>query len=596
LSDLPWRYVRGPFHALFRSTLVAGWTPHRASCRRRSGCALLASRYAYFLPDGSLNPNSALLWRVLMPACAGAIIIFLFLRVFSREMVIARWRAGIRRRAIDGTPDDMPVATIAVETSHAPDNTQEPLVLAWRLSAGRRWSIRATLLFLLLICLGNLVLAYWLLFSLSPRLFKVLDPTVAIAIGVLTILALGGLLLALSAFVFVTLDHPFTRPSTVTFSGDGVHERTRWGGRRTVRWEQARLLEVRFASAPFKSYLLYGADGTFVRWFDSLPSTFYGTLHRSGFTPIGISDDEMARRLRDALVLIANATGLRPHTFEKRLQADPSSAALPIPVARRRAGVVSLLILLLPLLLVFVGFPLGVGIYVLIGRPVTDVTLNLVSGTFLVLGGVLLLGWLCVDALRARLRRQTLARTDPLLLSDTQLDAPHTYDLLLLQSWHEAALTFLIPLLLCSGGVFGLLGMIEAGRGLDPQWTMTVVLLGVYAVASAAALAARLRIGLRSVTRIQATPEGLRSHSKRQRLFTPWQQVESMRMKTIQGRPSSYAASADQGRMIIEWNANAPPARPRDGNIAVGAAALAQVIERRAGVTLVNEELSETPM
>jgi hypothetical protein len=548
-----------------------------------------------FLPSGSLDADGALLWQVLVPAFVGAIIFFLLLRVFSHEMRLARRRAQIRSRAIEGAPEEIPLSTIAVDISQAPDVRNEPLVLAWHLAGGRRWLMQGTLVFLLLFSVGELFLVPWLFFTLESLVPQ--DPTSLVASGSMLVIALCGLLLALSLCVLLAIDHPLLRPSTVTFSADGVQERTRWGRRRTVRWEQARLLEVRFAQAPFKEYVLYGAQGTFVRWVDWLPSTALGRIQHSGFTPLHASQEEMARSLRGALALVAHSTSLFPRTFERRLQVEAPSAELSTPGERRRITSVPQIILVLLLVLFFAGVPLAAGAYVLIEGPIEDPTLNLISGELIALGGGLLVGWLGVGALVARLRQpQTPPDLDLEPLTDEQANPGQTYELVLPQAWPEAVLSFFIPLLIGGGGVVGVVGLALAPGTLNPQWHLTVVLLSMCGLLGVAAFAARLPTGLRSITRIQATPQGLRSIERRKRLFIPWEHMESVRVKTIKGRPTTYAASADQGRMTLEWSATTMPARQHDGSTAISAAALAYLVGQRAGVSLVKEELTETSM
>jgi hypothetical protein len=243
------------------------------------------------------------------------------------------------------------------------------------------------------------------------------------------------------------------------------------------------------------------------------------------------------------------------------------------------------------------GVPLATGVYVLVEGPIEDPTLNLVSGALIELGGGLLWVWLGIGVLIARLRRQeTPPHSDLVALTDEPFDASQTVELVLPQTWHEAALTVVIPVLICTGGVVGVVGLVVDGRYLDVQYHLAAVLLSMCSLLGATAFAARLPNGLRSVTRIQATPQGLRSIDRRQRLFIPWEQVESVRVRTIQGRPTTYAASADQGRITLEWSATGMPARPREGASAITAAALAHVAAQRAGVSVVREELTETPL
>jgi hypothetical protein len=112
---------------------------------------------------------------------------------------------------------------------------------------------------------------------------------------------------------------PFRRsPFGITADEEGIEERTPFGERHVVRWEDARLLEVRSIKEENSEigyqYILYSQRDA-VKW--SIDFRF----PRTDIVPDGMRRDEMESRGRQVLYLIAARCGLLPRTFDRKLQA-----------------------------------------------------------------------------------------------------------------------------------------------------------------------------------------------------------------------------------------------------------------------------------
>src|SRR5262249_13289261 len=145
------------------------------------------------------------------------------------------------------------------------------------------------------------------------------------------------------------------------------------------RWEDVRLLEVGLIQNQFRQYILYSADGAFARWIDYLPTGVIGAsslVRTSSHMPDSGSIEEMSRRLREALALVAARTGLAPRTFLDGLSEKPKKEAPQTAPQRRTSGLLPAIAVLiffaLPFAALFLGvlaIPLLTGLYFLIQQP-----------------------------------------------------------------------------------------------------------------------------------------------------------------------------------------------------------------------------------
>jgi hypothetical protein len=118
-------------------------------------------------------------------------------------------------------------------------------------------------------------------------------------------------------------------PFGIVADEEGIEERTRCGDRRRMRWEDARLLEVRKPQSDGLAieYILYRRHGA-IKWATDYPTLCGDTI------PDGMTRQEMLGRERALVALIAARTGLVPRTFERTLQATPTRTT---HIARRPA-------------------------------------------------------------------------------------------------------------------------------------------------------------------------------------------------------------------------------------------------------------------
>jgi len=113
---------------------------------------------------------------------------------------------------------------------------------------------------------------------------------------------------------------PFRRsPFGITVDEEGIEERTPFGDRHLVRWEDARLLEVRLIKEEnFEigyQYILYSQRDA-VKW-------SIVVFPREYLVPDGMSRGEMESRSCQVLYLIMARCGLLPRTFDRKLQPAP---------------------------------------------------------------------------------------------------------------------------------------------------------------------------------------------------------------------------------------------------------------------------------
>jgi hypothetical protein len=530
-------------------------------------------------------------WLIALGIASYAFFIFTVPISWLRAALVARRRAISRRVAITGEVDRVPPSTIRVDTSYAADLAHDPLVIAWRWSRGRR---RAQVIFLLLY--GAILLA--LPFLPLPPPFSPLvpydSPSSSVPLPLAYPFAFLGAFSVLFALVvlvhgLITRNRP-ARPRII-FTADGVQEYLRFGRRRALRWEEARLLEARYDAFPLQQYILYGPRGRFVQWTDYLPSGA-AFMQRSALTPDGITQEEMAIRLQSALGTVAARTGLSPRAFDPRLR-EPAPAAKQGLLRRIGAVIVASVAIafLAPIFIALLGFPLSLGVYVLIRQPFSEPLFNIASGAALASGGALLVLWLLVELVYA-LVQSRFASAKPLPVEEPPdfTDIHQEYELVLPQPWRQVALSFLIPLLLTCGCAIGIIGQNVAPRAPSSDVsassaTSTVMLLiGLLGLISAALFLGRLRDGVRTIKRIRADAQGLHFSHGRIAYDLQWGQIDAFHVRVAKGRSISYSAKAEIARKSIEWNATARTGKPSAGNAPLTAATLAALIEQRTGI------------
>jgi hypothetical protein len=151
----------------------------------------------------------------------------------------------------------------------------------------------------------------------------------------------------------------FGRPFGITATNAGVEYRTELGGRRFLRWEEIRLLEVRYSSRDSRNYMLYGTRMS-VGWTEN-----EGVIAWRDFAPAGMTLEEMTYRLQALLDLIGARTGFRPRTFSKRLQAKPEAGVASLASQPGTSSVSDALVWRAALLIAFAAAPVALAIAVL---------------------------------------------------------------------------------------------------------------------------------------------------------------------------------------------------------------------------------------
>jgi hypothetical protein len=258
-------------------------------------------------------------------------------------------------------------------------------------------------------------------------------------------------------------------------------------------------------------------------------------------------------------------------------------------------GIAALLLFVLPFAVLFLGFlavPLLTGLYFLIQQPLGSPTSSILCGGTLTLAGALILGWILVQTVWRLIPHRAPSAIASFTLPDDLFSTPaHTYSLVIRQSWRDAILSFTIPLLLSVGGALALIGMFSQQpppsiHGPDVYAMSGAMLSGLAGVIT---LIFRLGYGVRSVTTIQATAQGLRAQHPWHTLDLPWEAVETLKLSKASDRPRVYSVSGDTGKIAIAWRADTPRINDLDGAVPLSAGELAALIERRTGITLKEE-------
>ena len=229
-----------------------------------------------------------------------------------------RAESGARRRL-----DAMPFAAFSGDPAQAPDLSSEPLIIMWRPNQKIQ---RAIWLIALLTLALDIVIIYGARALMGVKLpvsvnFASFWPRLALISAIL-------LLVALHVAILLAAPLALRLRAGATFTNAGVQERSPWGMRRFLRWEDARLFEVEAIQTLNRRYTLYGPHGA-VSWRDEIPAYDSEAVQQrdhENYVPDGIAPEEMSRRLRAALGLVAARTGLAPRTLSPTLQPRASSA------------------------------------------------------------------------------------------------------------------------------------------------------------------------------------------------------------------------------------------------------------------------------
>jgi hypothetical protein len=232
--------------------------------------------------------------------------------IIWRPALAARCRQHARLAAMRGDASAMPMAPTTLNPPAVPDLAQGPLTLLWRhpIREQRLSPRMRTVRIVVTIVIAPLLVGDgWLL----VRQFQNLglgSSAVPLVASIYGALIFGAFLL-----VLIGKRMHDSRQQRLAFgiiaSTDGLTERSQSGRERTVRWQDARLLELareQGSTGSRHKYVLYGTR-EFVHWPDETISP------REDIAPDDISQEEMKRRQEALLVLVQARTGLMARTF-----------------------------------------------------------------------------------------------------------------------------------------------------------------------------------------------------------------------------------------------------------------------------------------
>jgi hypothetical protein len=518
----------------------------------------------------------------------------------------ARQRAIARRQALAGHLDAMPSAAFTGEPSRAPDLGGKPLVIMWRPNRGIQ---RAVWLIALLILALDIVIIYGARQLMGVKLpvsinLNAFWPRLALITAIL-------LLVALHAAVVLAAPLALRLRMGVTFTNDGVKERTHWGLRRFLRWEDVRLFEVEAFQTLNRRYILYGLHGA-VSWCDEIPAYDTEAVQQrdhENYVPDGISPEEMSRRLRAALHLVAARTDLAPRTLSPTLQARASASKSKSPspaLDRLRLRPVGPLgrALLAGLVVPLFFLPAALGVAFVWWQPTSSRTVNFLSGLGLVAASEILLVALAlslsnVSTIRRGGRIEQSGMT-PDLADGTRYVMP------LQGSYLNRPLSVAFGLLLLIGGIPGIILLcLLVAEYLSilffPSRVQALIAsfpgsAGAFIAAALSFCAAAIGLGLAYIAlstnkpwrrQAQVSEDGIRIENGTITRTLPWDAIETLTLITVGPTPKTYLVTGDTGKISLSWPAQ-PDTRlgsvPAKDAVVLAPDALAALIERQPGV------------
>jgi hypothetical protein len=520
----------------------------------------------------------------------------------------ARQQALARSQALAGSLDAMPFAAFSGDPTQAPDLSSEPLVIMWRPNQKIQ---RAIWLIALLTLALDIVIIYGARALMGVKLpvsvnFTSFWPRLALISAIL-------LLVALHVAILLAAPLALRLRTGATFTNAGVQERSPWGLRRFLRWEDARLFEVEAIQTLNRRYTLYGPHGA-VSWRDEIPAYDSEAVQQrdhENYVPDGIAPEEMSRRLRAALGLVAARTGLAPRTLSPTLQPRASSASARAKAPSLRLGRLRLpatgplgSTLLSGMILPLFFLPAALGVAFVFWQPAHSPTVNILSAMGLVAASEILLVALALSlsgvVVLKRTGRPAEREESPDLADGARyvMPLPGSY---LSRSWSVA-----LGLLLLIGGIPGIillclfvaeyLSILFFPSRVQALLASFPPTPGAFAIAALSFCAAAIGLGLASIAlssnkpwrkQVQASAEGLRVENGAITRTLPWDAIETLTLITVGPTPKTYLVTGDTGKFSLSW-----PAQPdtRLGSAApkgvalLAPDALAALIEQQPGV------------
>jgi hypothetical protein len=516
----------------------------------------------------------------------------------------ARQRAVARSLALAGNLDAMPFAAFSGDPAQAPDLASEPLVIMWRPNQKIQ---RAIWLIALLTLALDIVIIYGARALMGVKLpvsvnFASFWPRLALISAIL-------LLVALHIAILLAAPLALRLRTGATFTKTGVQERFPWGVRRFLRWEDARLFEVEAIQTLNRRYTLYGPRGA-VSWRDEIPAYDSEAVQQrdhENYVPDGIAPEEMSRRLRAALALVAARTGLAPRTLSPTLQQGASpSRTTSLRLGRLRLPATGPLgsALLSSMILPLFFLPAALGVAFVFWQPAHSPTVNILSAMGLVAASEILLVALALSLSGVVVLKRT-GRPNEREASPDLADGAR-YVMPLSSSYLSRPWSAALGLLLLIGGIPGIillclfvaeyLSVLFFPSRVQALLASFPPTLGAFAVAALSFCAGAIGLGLAFTAlssnkpwrkQVQASAEGLRVENGAITRTLPWDAIETLTLITVGATPKTYLVTGDTGKFSLSWRAQPDTrlggAAPKGATL-LAPDALAALIEQQPGV------------
>lgn len=502
-------------------------------------------------------------------------------------------RRRLRLAAIRGDREAVPASLIVPHPERAADVAVEPLVIAWQPFTFRRSD--STLARVVLVLGLGLLLLVTFFASLGsamtssdtfPEIF--LHTTLSAILMSLLVIVVLLVIIVISA-IFFGFAAPvvafFGRPFDVMADVEGITVHDLWGRTHSVRWGDARLLEVSLAPpvlGAYRVFTLYGQD-SYARWRDDTDTSEHIAIRLDGIT-----HEEGSKRLHSLLDLIAARTGLAPRTFDGTLVVDrrPNLS----PLLRRSLRMLTQALACVTLATVSMLFP-----------PVSAGMLTLLPSMayFVLAAGCLVFIPIYRRRPPAAVGQGGLSDADGAIADQ---DTQHTYAVYTVITRSQALAACTVSLLICLAALpilFAWFGMLDIPVLHVVRTVQFATLWPAQAAAVLVGFGGVVGLFVLVVTTalffvkpawpdVQVDAEGLRDRRGTKDVALAWDTIDSISRSADDEGDIRYTVAGNYARAIIRWSTrNALPQNPALPLPSVTPEQFAAIVVARSGKPLV---------
>jgi len=541
---------------------------------------------------GELSPLYRVSFFITSPDSETLLLLLVIYPVFSyvfwRVALHARQRARRRTLALAGNLSAMPLARLdstesaqTANTAEAQPSNDQQVYIGWREPHYANWWITP-------------VYAIFGLFALMSIPFIALFVMITKINTLVVVIVFVGLIIACFTVYIIGLRRlanqqptPQQRVTHLIADASGLTWNQPCKRAVVIRWEDARLLEVWTApmwGTPAQVNRLFGAGKAIIVW----PQFGPHVKPPIGYEPDEITEDQLARRLQDILILIRHRTYLAPRSFDPEL----TDERMLTDASNMFTAFTTFFIVA-----VFGVLPL-IGASLIVLKPLTAYPLANVYGalTLVLIGVGSITLFIRGQISRARRRQRFGSDSAPpsYALPPAPTNANSIYTLCVTRPNRERLLSGLIGILGLLDGVVVFLSFVAPGHAFHPGslgYNFETLLQTPLAIVTFASLYLLSFDTLRpAIALYGATSEGLamRRNIRIMRIIR-WRDIVYVATIRRAGVVTGFEAIATNGERI-SWPAIAPQSSTRhsarDRSAPVAPDELAALVVARTGLTL----------